>query len=165
MARDWRGLCSAVDCGRLMMILTHCSHRVISDITPRYPLTAGWSSGLRPRLRNQWSRVQIPVVSRGFCDEPWRYLLITAISVHIMKTEILRVKSVYCLQCDVQYLFIRRNDIMKWRITSYAKRDVQSTAQQTKYFGFCTALISRAFVQISNCKCIAWHAVERTRWS
>jgi hypothetical protein len=32
-------------------------------------LTAGWSSGLRPRLRNQRSRVQIPVVGRGFNDE------------------------------------------------------------------------------------------------
>jgi hypothetical protein len=31
-------------------------------------LTAGWSSGLKSRLRNQRSRVQIPVVSRGFCD-------------------------------------------------------------------------------------------------
>jgi hypothetical protein len=34
-----------------------------------FALTAGWSSGLRPRLRNQSSRVQIPVVGRGFCDE------------------------------------------------------------------------------------------------
>jgi hypothetical protein len=32
-------------------------------------MTAGWSSGLRSRLRNQRSRDQIPVVSRGFCDE------------------------------------------------------------------------------------------------
>jgi hypothetical protein len=32
-------------------------------------VTAGWSSGLKSRLRNQRSRVQIPVVSRGFCDE------------------------------------------------------------------------------------------------
>jgi hypothetical protein len=32
-------------------------------------LTAGWSSGLRPRLRSQRSWVQIPVVGRGFCDE------------------------------------------------------------------------------------------------
>jgi hypothetical protein len=30
---------------------------------------AGWSSGLRSRLRNQRSLVQILVVSRGFCDE------------------------------------------------------------------------------------------------
>jgi hypothetical protein len=35
----------------------------------RYLLTAGWSIGLRSRLRNQRSRVQIPAVSRGFCDE------------------------------------------------------------------------------------------------
>jgi hypothetical protein len=32
-------------------------------------LPADWSSDLRSRLRNQWSQVQIPVVSRGFCDE------------------------------------------------------------------------------------------------
>jgi hypothetical protein len=32
-------------------------------------MTAGWSSGLMSRLQNQRSRVQIPVVSRGFCDE------------------------------------------------------------------------------------------------
>jgi hypothetical protein len=32
-------------------------------------LTAGWSSGLRSRLQNQRSRVRIPVVGRGFCDE------------------------------------------------------------------------------------------------
>jgi AAA+ superfamily predicted ATPase len=32
-------------------------------------LMAGWSSGLKSRLRNQRSRVQIPVVNRGFCDE------------------------------------------------------------------------------------------------
>jgi hypothetical protein len=30
---------------------------------------AGWSSGLRSRLRHRRFRVQIPVVSRGFCDE------------------------------------------------------------------------------------------------
>jgi hypothetical protein len=32
-------------------------------------LRTGRSSGLRSRPRNQRSRVQIPVVSRGFCDE------------------------------------------------------------------------------------------------
>jgi hypothetical protein len=32
-------------------------------------LTAGWSSSLRPRLRNYRSWVQIRVVSRGFCYE------------------------------------------------------------------------------------------------
>jgi hypothetical protein len=32
-------------------------------------LTAGWSSGMWSRLRNQRSRVQIPVVSKGFCNE------------------------------------------------------------------------------------------------
>jgi hypothetical protein len=32
-------------------------------------MTAGWSSGLSSRLRNQRFRVQILVVSRGFCDE------------------------------------------------------------------------------------------------
>jgi hypothetical protein len=32
-------------------------------------LTPGWSSGLRSRLQNQRSRVLIPVVGRGFCDE------------------------------------------------------------------------------------------------
>jgi hypothetical protein len=31
--------------------------------------SAGWSSGLRSRLRNHRSQVQIPVVSKGFCDE------------------------------------------------------------------------------------------------
>jgi hypothetical protein len=48
----------------------------ISEVLPschcetynRYNLTAGWSSGLRSRLWNQRSRVQIPIVSRGFCD-------------------------------------------------------------------------------------------------
>jgi hypothetical protein len=34
-------------------------------------LMAG-SSGLRSKLRNQRSRVQIPVASRGFCDEQLR---------------------------------------------------------------------------------------------
>jgi hypothetical protein len=35
----------------------------------KYTLTAGWSSGLRFRPQNLSSRVQFPVVSRGFCDE------------------------------------------------------------------------------------------------
>jgi hypothetical protein len=34
-----------------------------------YYLTAGCSSGLRSRLQNQRPRIQIPIVSRGFCDE------------------------------------------------------------------------------------------------
>jgi amino acid permease len=37
-------------------------------------LTGGWSSGLRCRVRNQRSRVQIPVVSRDFCDEQLQLL-------------------------------------------------------------------------------------------
>jgi hypothetical protein len=41
----------------------------------RRDLTAGWSSGLRPRLRNRRSRFQIPVVSRGFCDEQLHLLM------------------------------------------------------------------------------------------
>jgi hypothetical protein len=32
-------------------------------------MMADWSSGLKSRLRNQSSRVQISVVSRDFCDE------------------------------------------------------------------------------------------------
>jgi hypothetical protein len=32
-------------------------------------MTAGWSSGLRSRLQNQRSRVQDPLVSKGFCNE------------------------------------------------------------------------------------------------
>jgi hypothetical protein len=39
---------------------------------------------------------------------------------------------------------------------------VQSTAHQTTHFGFCTALISRAFRLISNCNCITLRAVDRT---
>jgi hypothetical protein len=38
-------------------------------------ITAGWCSGLMSRLRNQRSRFQIPVVSRGFCDEILLHLL------------------------------------------------------------------------------------------
>jgi hypothetical protein len=37
-------------------------------------MTAGWSNGLRSRLRNQRSRVQILVVSGGFCDEQFHLL-------------------------------------------------------------------------------------------
>jgi hypothetical protein len=36
--------------------------------------TAGWSSGLRSRLRNQRSQVHIPVVSRSFCNEQLQLL-------------------------------------------------------------------------------------------
>jgi hypothetical protein len=35
----------------------------------RHKSTADWSSGLRSRLRNQRSQVQIPVVSKSFCEE------------------------------------------------------------------------------------------------
>jgi hypothetical protein len=37
--------------------------------------SAGWFSGSRSRLRNQRSRVQTPVVSRGFCDEKLHMLM------------------------------------------------------------------------------------------
>jgi hypothetical protein len=44
--------------------------QIDSSIQGAQLLTAGWCSGLRSRLRNLRSRVQIPVMSRGFCDEP-----------------------------------------------------------------------------------------------
>jgi hypothetical protein len=37
-------------------------------------MMAGWSSGLRSRLRNQRSRAPTPAVSKGFCDEPLHLL-------------------------------------------------------------------------------------------
>jgi hypothetical protein len=37
--------------------------------SPAFARTAGWSNGMRSRLQNQRSRVQIPIVSRGFYDE------------------------------------------------------------------------------------------------
>jgi hypothetical protein len=40
--------------------------------------TASWSSGLRYILRNQRSRVQIPVVGRGFSDEQLHLLTTTS---------------------------------------------------------------------------------------
>jgi hypothetical protein len=39
----------------------------VQQMSPK--VTAGWSSGLKSRLRNQSSQVQIPVLTRGFCDE------------------------------------------------------------------------------------------------
>jgi hypothetical protein len=110
MARDWRGLCPAVDCSRLMMMIMMMNAVAVFSklssvsayntlialttsmeererwyyfVLSRTPhktfklqllkqillLTAGWSSGLRSRLRNQQTRVEIPVVTTGFCDE------------------------------------------------------------------------------------------------
>jgi hypothetical protein len=43
--------------------------QILGNIKVSLFLTAGWSSILRSRLRNQRSRVQIPVVSMGLRDE------------------------------------------------------------------------------------------------
>jgi hypothetical protein len=76
------GLCpSSGDINRLMIMILRTVHpsflRATSARVPIYIhthhsfryVTAGWSSGLRPRLQNQRLRVQILVVSRGFCNK------------------------------------------------------------------------------------------------
>jgi hypothetical protein len=47
-----------------------------------HTVTAGWSSGLRSRLQNQRSRVQIPVVSRGFCENKYTCSRVMAVYVY-----------------------------------------------------------------------------------
>jgi hypothetical protein len=62
---------SSGDINRLMMMIMNTRFLVhnINTYHSCFVMTAGWSSGLRPRLQNQRSRVRIPVVGRGFCDE------------------------------------------------------------------------------------------------
>jgi hypothetical protein len=45
-------------------------------------LTAGWSSCLRSRLRNQMSRFRILVASRGLCDEHYTCSRIIAVYIY-----------------------------------------------------------------------------------
>jgi hypothetical protein len=51
------------------------------NVTSQLLSTACWSSGLRSRLQNQRSPVQIPVVSRGFCDENYTCLQLMAVYI------------------------------------------------------------------------------------
>jgi hypothetical protein len=56
---------------------------VFAFVLQHIMLDSCWSSSLRPRPRNQRSRVQIPVVNRGFCDEQlqcsqsWLFIICT----------------------------------------------------------------------------------------
>jgi hypothetical protein len=47
-------------------------------------MTAGWSSGLWSSLRNQRSRVQIPVVSRVFVMNNYTCLRVMAVYIYII---------------------------------------------------------------------------------
>jgi hypothetical protein len=62
--------------------------------------TAGWSSGLWSRLRNQRSRVRILVVSRGFCDEQLHLLASHGCLYYI----IINIRYMYDLCISIRYL-------------------------------------------------------------
>jgi hypothetical protein len=73
--------------------------------TSQSNLTAGWCS-LRSRLRNQRSRVQIPVMSRGFCDEHelWLFIYIIINITYVCTIYVcLSVKSITQVFKDIYF--------------------------------------------------------------
>jgi hypothetical protein len=69
------------------------------------------------------------------------------------------LRTIYAFSCESETRHISTVCIIQ---KTKVCIDVQSILHQTIQFAFCTALISEALALISNYKCIAQSAVERT---